>query len=288
MSHLPATVETLPPVSRLRHRAEIPMIIISIILVIGMAVALVAIATWGIGSTEALAGVLGAAFLAPLVTVFAIRYMYWKTISNGIEVTPKQFPEIWQMFSELCQAMEFTSEASKAANRTPRLYIVNGNGAINAFASKCTIYNGYVVLHSDLVDIAYLHNNFQGVRFALAHELAHIKCGHVSIWRGILRPPLALIRLDKSLTRAQEYTADRTAALVCPGGAAEMIRILYCGKHMGTRVDIEEHYNSVANHKDGFWLRVVNFFSDHAVGFRRTEALRHAHKGQWDIHGRML
>lgn len=264
------------------------MIVLSIVIIIGMLVALLVIANWGLGSTEALAGVLAAAFLAPLMTVFVIRYMYWKTISNGTEVTPRQFPEIWEMFSELCQVMEFTSEANKAANKTPRLYVVNGNGVINAFASKCTIYNGYAVLHSDLVDIAYLHNNFKGVRFALAHELAHIKCGHVSIWRGMLTPPLALVKLDKSLTRAQEYTADRTAALVCPEGAAEMIRILYSGKHMGARVDIEEYYSSVANHKDGFWLSVVNFFSSHAVGFRRTEALRYAHKGQWDVHGRML
>ncbi len=264
------------------------MIAMSIILILGMLTALVVLAAWKIESNQALAAVLGSVFLGPLATVVFIRYLYWKTISNGIEVTPKQFPEIWEMFSELCQVMEFAPDAAKANNKIPRLYVVNGNGVINAFASKCTIQNGYVVLHSDLVDIAYLHNNFKGIRFVLAHELGHLKCGHVSIWRTMLTPPLALLKLDKSLTRAQEYTADRTAALVCPEGAAEMVRVLYSGKHMGTRVDIEEYYDSVANHKDGFWLRVVNFFSDHAVGFRRTEALRNAHKGQWDVHGRML
>lgn len=184
--------------------------------------------------------------------------------------------------------MGFTQDASRARDRIPRVYVVNGNGAVNAFASKCTVANGYVVLHSDLVDTAYDHGNVGGLRFVLAHELAHIKCGHVSIWRTILSPALALVRLDMSLTRAQEYNADRTAAFVCPQGALELARIIYGGKHMGARMDLEEYLDSISAHKDGLWLRVVNFFSSHAVGFRRMDALRTASQGQWDVHGRML
>jgi len=38
----------------------------------------------------------------------------------------------------------------------------------------------------------------------------------------------------------------------------------------------------------GFWLRVANFFSNHAVGFRRTEPLADLEKTGWGVHSKML
>ena len=218
-------------------------------------------------------------WIVPLFTFFSIRWMYWSTISNGVEVTPRQLPEIHALYAQLLEEMDVPW--------TPRLYVLNGNGTLNAFASKCQLRRTYVVLYSDLVDVAYEFSDFAGVKFVLAHELGHIKCRHVDLWRVLATGVVALVRLDKSIIRAQEYTADRVASYYAPEGARH-IMFLFAGKRIYRHVSMEEYMASVAAHKDGFWLRAANLFADHAVGFRRMSALYQVNEKGWDIHGRML
>ena len=63
---------------------------------------------------------------------------------------------------------------------------------------------------------------------------------------------------------------------------------LFAGKHIGEHVDQDAYFESVAAHQDGFWLKVANFRADHAVGFRRMEALRRVQTEGWGVQGRML
>lgn len=121
---------------------------------------------------------------------------------------------------------------------------------MNAFAAKCTLRNRYIVIYSDLLDVYYSHKQNELVRFVLAHELAHYKCGHTNLCRLILASALKPLFLDKSLTRAQEYTADRTAVYYAEEGALDL--------------------------------------SDHPVGNRRMQALKEAKENGWDVHGKML
>ncbi len=219
-----------------------------------------------------------------------IRWQYWSKIANGVEITPGQLPQLWELYSGVAREMGFGVHGEGAPKRMrtiPPLYMLNGNGTLNAYSAKCRAQTGYVVIYSDLVDMAYRHGDFSGVKFVLAHELGHIKCGHVSLWRMIVTPVMSLLRLAPSLTRAQEYTADRTASYYAAEGAPSMI-ILYAGKNMYTDVDRDAYFESVARHRDGFWLKAANFMSDHAVGFRRMEALRETELRGWDVHGRML
>lgn len=113
---------------------------------------------------------------------------------------------------------------------------------MNAFVAKCTLRKRYIVIYSDLLDVYYSHKQNELVRFVLAHELAHHKCGHTNLCRLILAPALKPLFLDKSLTRAQEYTADRTAVYYAEEGALDL--------------------------------------SDHPVGYRRMQALKEA-KRKW-------
>lgn len=121
---------------------------------------------------------------------------------------------------------------------------------MNAFAAKCTLRKRYIVIYSDLLDVYYSHKQNELVRFVLAHELAHHKCGHTNLCRLILAPALKPLFLDKSLTRAQEYTADRTAVYYAEEGALDL--------------------------------------SDHPVGYRRIQTLKEAKENGWDVHGKML
>lgn len=221
-----------------------------------------------------------------LAGVVFIRYSYWNTVSNGVEVTPHQLPELYDLFAGLGARLGMTPDG-EGLSKLPRLYVTNGNGVFNAYATKCRIRRGYVVIYSDLLDIAYLNGDFTTIRFVLGHELGHIHCRHVSVWRTMLRPVSMLLQINASVSRAQEYSADRVGSLLAPEGVMGMVS-LFAGKHMSKHVDIDAYFESVADHEDGFWLKVANFRADHAVGFRRMTALRRVQDEGWDVHGRML
>ena len=280
-------VQPHPTVREFRHRAEVPMLVLGGILTILAVVACIFVILLGMSLSDFGQGVL-VGILAPALAAVAIRWFYWSAITNAVEVTPAQFPEVYTIYHDLAQQMGFRPDAAgKGITRLPRLYIKNGNGVVNAYASKCQVSRGYVVIHSDLVDVGYTYQDWEFVRFVLAHELGHIKCGHVDLWRSMIRPVTTALRLQASVIRAQEYTADRVALYYAPAGGKGMIH-LYCGKHLGHRVNMDEYFASVHAHKDGFWIRVANFLSDHAVGFRRMAALHEAETKGWDVHGKML
>lgn len=218
--------------------------------------------------------------LTPLfASAVLIRYNYWTEIADSIPVGPNQFPELWAIFTDLAARYQMAE--------VPPLYVLNGNGLLNAYASKCQVRKTYVVLYSDLVDIAYEHQDFEEIKFILAHELGHIHCGHVNLWRTSIQAVPSLLRITPSLSRAQEYSADRCAAFMAPAGAASAV-VLFAGKNPYQRVNLDAYYAAVEQHKDGLWLRVVNFLAGHAVGFRRMQPLRDVPELGWDRHGRML
>jgi hypothetical protein len=263
------------------------MLVLGGILTVLAVVACIFVILLGMSLSEFGQGVL-VGILAPALAFFAIRWFYWSAITNAVEVTPAQFPEVYTIYHDLAQQMGFRLDAAgKGITRLPRLYIKNGNGVMNAYASKCQVSRGYVVIHSDLVDVGYTYQDWEFVRFVLAHELGHIKCGHVDLWRSMIRPVTTALRLQASVIRAQEYTADRVALYYAPAGGKGMIH-LYCGKHLGHRVNMDEYFASVHAHKDGFWIKAANFLSDHAIGFRRMAALHEAETKGWDVHGKML
>ena len=274
-----ATGTAHPSVAQLRHRAEVPTLIMAgALTIVGLIAAGVSASSGATAPAWATAALAGLA--APIVAgVVIIRYFYWKNIADGVEITEQQLPDVYEMYRDLAERMEVSP--------MPRLYLGNGNGAINAFASKCQVRRSYVVIWSDLLDIAYEHGDFDGVRFVLAHELGHIKCGHVDLWRqAIMAVPRALF-FGRTVVRAQEYTADRCGAYYAPEGARSMM-VLFAGKRMYRHCSIDAYQASIANHKDGFWLKVVNFLSDHAVGWRRLQPLVDIENQGWDQHGKML
>lgn len=273
------TIGQPPTVAELRHKAEIPLLVMAgLMTAVGIVAAALAtvrgvdLPGW---ASAALIGLLGPVMAA----VFIIRLFYWKEIADAVEITPNQLPEIHTVYAEMAEQM--------GIGYLPRLYLKNGDGAINAFAAKCQVRRAYVVIFSDLVDIAYEHGDLDGVKFVLAHELGHIHCNHVALWRqGIMAVP-RLLFLGRSVDRAQEYTADRCAAYYAPEGATSMMA-LFAGKRMYRRVDLDAYLESVEDHKDGFWMKFANFWSGHAVGFRRMQPLSNIEQTGWDVHGKML
>ncbi|MGE9641336.1 hypothetical protein ACQP3J_30330, partial [Escherichia coli] len=77
-----------------------------------------------------------------------------------MEITENQLPEIYSLYIDLAKEMGFGTKKL----RMPRLYLINGNGVLNAFAAKCSLHRRYVVIHSDLLDIAYNTGDFSLIR----------------------------------------------------------------------------------------------------------------------------
>ena len=204
------------------------MLVLGGILTVLAVVACIFVILIGMSLSEFGQGVL-VGILAPALAFFAIRWFYWSAITNAVEVTPVQFPEVYTICHDLSQQMGFRPDAAgKGITRLPRLYIKNGNGVMNAYASKCQVSRGYVVIHSDLVDVGYTYQDWEFVRFVLAHELGHIKCGHVDLWRSMIRPVTTALRIQASVIRAQEYTADRVALYYAPAGGKGMKHWWWC------------------------------------------------------------
>jgi len=274
---------------KLKHRWEMPLIWISIIVTI-LSVALgITILTldesvltklFDDGAEDVLeyAQFAVSVLIFPFAIFFYRFYMAARAKSNAIRVGPNQLPNIWSIYQELGKKFEMKS--------LPKLYVTNGNGVVNAYALSCNTRHKYVVIHSE---IALLAKQFPAaVEFVLAHELAHHKLGHVSLWRfaiGII--PNILIPLGISTTRAQEYSADRVALTVC-GHHQSAMNLLAIGPWMHDEINSEEWIKQCEEEHDEIYVRIANLLSNHAVLVKRSKALEDLKNKGFDSHGSMF
>ena len=279
------SVNTSPTVKDFRHRSEIPVLVTGFILTFAAVLTAVLAPLTGseVPSWSAAAAV---AFISPVIAfAVLIRFRFWSALANGVEINKSQFSDIYELYVELAREMGFDGSSKRKA--IPRLILLNGNGLINAYASKCQLNQSYIVLYSDLMAVAYEKRDLKTIRFVLAHELAHIKCGHVALWRLIVAPVTSLLQFHKTIIRAQEYTADRVASYYAPEGTPGLV-VLYAGSRIYDEVDTEAYFDNLASQRFGIWLRIVNVLSDHAVGIRRMQTLKRVEKEGWNVHGSML
>lgn len=266
-----------------RHRWEIPLVVVawvlSILAVVGSITAAETMTSLAENEDAALFLNLGYAVVTMPFLIFVLRfYQAAKERSNGIKVGPQQFPEIWEIYTELLAKFELA--------HAPGLYVINGNGQVNAYALSCSVQHKYVVLHAEIA--ALVHLDPQIVRFVLAHELAHHKLGHVSLIRLAVETVMrALFLPGQALTRAQEYSADRLAMAVCPE-ASDTIAFLTVGPWMAERLNTEAFAEQIEGEESSLMVRVVNIASDHAVMTKRFKALRDIAKHGFEKHGQMF
>jgi len=162
---------------------------------------------------------------------------------NGVELSETQFPDLHAQFTACCDRLKMKTR--------PQAYILNGNGGLNAFATKF-LGMQYVVLMSDVVDA--MNKHVDGVRFYIGHELGHLRMKHLN--GHLLRwPVLWLPLLGAAYSRARESTCDRHG-LACSGspeGAARALAALSAGAERWKQIDVKV-YLSQANRSSGFWM----------------------------------
>src|SRR5512139_4130359 len=154
-----------------------------------------------------LVGTLGfALFYAALFFVF---YLFAQSAliayikGTAVKITPHQFPDLHERLTACCRRL--------GIDTVPESYLLNGDGAFNAFATRFLGVN-FVVLLSDVVDA--LESAPGAINFYLGHELAHIHRRHL-VWRPVLLPASILPLLGAAYHRAREATCDNYGAACC-------------------------------------------------------------------------
>ncbi|MFC3529062.1 M48 family metallopeptidase [Paracoccus mangrovi] len=277
--------------TRYRHRWEMPLIWVSA--VVTVATVLLGLAIIAVDQGTVLNDALGEdsatllrefpgyfyiLLIAP-VAIYAYRfYVAAQSRANAILVGPRQFPELFATYQELGRRLEMP--------HLPRLYVINGNGVVNAFALECNRRHNYVVIHAEIAML--LSTAPDVVEFVLAHELGHHKLRHVSLWRAVIAiVPGATVVLGQATTRAQEYSADRIALAVCPG-TANATRLLAVGPWMESGVAPDAWLEQCqAEHRE-FWVRISQAMSSHAVMVKRYKALREIERDGFSAQGEMF
>ncbi len=162
---------------------------------------------------------------------------------NGVELSESQFPDLHAQFVACCERLQI--------EKRPQAFILNGNGGLNAFATKF-LGTQYVVLMSDVVDA--MDEHADGVRFYIGHELGHLRRKHLN--GHLLRwPVLWLPLLGAAYSRACESTCDRHGA-ACSGsreGAVRALAALSAGVERWRKLDVATYLDQ-ARHSSGFWM----------------------------------
>ncbi len=270
--------------NKYRHKWENRMVAVAIVVAILATAAVIVFVTQDGDPPGWLTAIVIGAYVSPLIIATVIHWNYWKFAVDAVEVTDDQYPELYEIFKEQVERGGF--------DYMPRFYVMNGNGTLNAFASKNRLNvkkGGYVFIFSDMVDAFYDLGNADTVRFVISHELGHLKLGHVNVRRNVMQGVLRPLFLHDTFSRAQEYSADRFGASITDGIAMPSLAILAAGKRNYERVDIDAYIDNDSKHISKLWVAIVNFRADHAVGRRRLAAAREMDQEGWeDVHGRML
>ncbi|UXS36129.1 hypothetical protein [Staphylococcus delphini] len=93
-------------VSRFRYKYEMPMIIIGFIAIFLYIIMAIVLLIFSIDIPEWVYGAfLG--LLIPFLAIFTIRFLYWNSISNGVEINENQLSEIYDIYLQLATEMGF-------------------------------------------------------------------------------------------------------------------------------------------------------------------------------------
>ncbi len=259
---------------RLRNPYEIPLYALSLLVNL-LIVALILVGVLFLGYLNALAGeplsgplveAIRVAFVALLLLVPAL-VVYRQLTRAGIRgsavrLSRRQFPDIHAVKDDFARRLSL--------ERDPEIYLMSGNGVLNAFAASTFGYD-FVVIHSELFSNTY-EKNKDALAFIVGHELGHLRLGHTRLWYQLStayvdRVPL----LGGFLSRAREYSCDRHGAHLAPQGEEGLV-LLTAGRYVYREVDLDELLEQARRFR-GFWPILAQLPQSHPFAVRRIRVL---------------
>jgi Zn-dependent protease with chaperone function len=244
--------------SRLRDPYEVPLYIVGVLVNL-LIIALILAGALLLGFANALVGeplsgpaldAIRVAFVALLLLVPGL-VVYRQLTRAGIRgsavrLSRRQSPDIYAVKEDFARKLRL--------NRDPEIYLMSGNGALNAFAASTFGYD-FVVIHSELFSNTY-EKNKDALAFIIGHELGHLRLGHTRLWYQLSTAYVDQVPLlGGFLSRAREFTCDRHGAHVTPQGEEGLV-LLSAGRYVYKQVDIEELLEQARRFR-GFWPTVA-------------------------------
>ena len=202
---------------------------------------------------------------AVIALPFIVSYTYAQYRSMSVRITEKTYPEIYAIVQEYAQKL--------GMKRVPKIYMVQGNGILNAFSAFIP-FRQYIELYADLLEVAYReHHDMATIRFVIAHEMAHIYYRHSKMhnYYGILFSQMIPI-LGATLSRAREYSCDRLAQVLSGSDGMDTMMMLIAGIHLYRQVDKNDYVQNAVN-VNGFFVFCYNLVCNHPIMPKRVFAL---------------
>jgi Zn-dependent protease with chaperone function len=258
----------------LRNPYEIPLYILSVLVNL-LIIAFILFGALFLGFLNALAGeplsgplvdVIQVGFVALLLLVPAL-VVYRQLTRAGIRgsavrLSRRQFPDIYAVKDDFARRLNL--------KRDPEIYLMSGNGVLNAFAASTFGYD-FVVIHSELFSNTY-EKNKDALAFIVGHELGHLRLGHTRLWYQLSTAYVDRIPLLAGfLSRAREFSCDRHGAYLAPQGEEGLV-LLTAGRYVYRQVDVEELLEQARRFR-GFWPVMAQLPQSHPFSVRRIRVL---------------
>ncbi|MBI3651675.1 MAG: M48 family metallopeptidase [Acidobacteria bacterium] len=216
-------------------------------------------------ATENLKRVKGFDWLCRKFVEYGIeRIEYVQNIGGSVRVGPRQMPLLYEMLRESCAVLDVEE---------PELYI--SNGGVNAYTSGHD--HPFIVVQTGLIDLM-TDSEVLGV---IAHELGHIKCGHV-LYKTMARAIKPFFEMLGSATlgagklvgagieaalgvwdQRSELSSDRAALLVLQDAApcVSMLMKLAGGtRRLPEQLSPEQFLNQARAYKEGMDDKMLDRF----------------------------
>jgi Zn-dependent protease with chaperone function len=245
----------------------VPIYTLIVLLVVGSSSQDATLATGGVAGV--LVGVVIGYLIYGLVFV-GLYQLYIKAhlFGHTIQITAHQFPDIYSRVEDFSRKLGIS---------VPKIFLMESGGDLNAFAMQL-LGKPYVVIYSDVLELAY-ENGQDVVDFIIAHELAHVKLGHISFWKRLfLFPAESINMLGQAYRRSQEISCDRIAHILAPNAEERGLVLLASGKHLYRHVNTEVLMRD-QRPQLGFVSSLIEFFSFYPTMMNRIYYCVSGYKG---------
>jgi Zn-dependent protease with chaperone function/Tfp pilus assembly major pilin PilA len=203
---------------------------------------------------------------------YALLFGFFLWLGNGlliallraeaVRVDERQLPELHAAFLEVCRQLGVATP--------PKLYVLQANGALNAFATRFA-GRDFVVVYSDFLEA--LGASSPEMKFVLGHELGHIKSGHI-LKQIFLAPGMFFPLIGPAYRRAWETSCDRYGAYASQDveGSVRAMLTITGGRENGRRLDAAAF---AGQHQDerGFFVSLHELTSTYPTLSRRVTDL---------------
>lgn len=260
-------------IQKLRHPAEIPLFVICLLVSLFIYIILMVapiLFPEKVGFEYLLVVPAAIAFLS-----YISGQTYGGIRANGVKISEKQFPEFYNIIKRLSNELNLSE--------VPEAFMIQEGETINAFSTRLYFRRNYLVFYASVVEVAYREGDLDSLEFIAAHELGHVKAGHVTLLYNLSIFPVTFIPvlnnfLWNALSRAREYTADKIAIKLAPSGKKGLM-VLFAGERLYKNVNYEEYLERAKNY-GGFWVWSTNLLSTHPNLIWRVRAISESSPGR--------